>query len=46
MALRIVVEGRSFSVAFTIVTLVFTGVGMLGWRAIVRVLRVRRTANA
>lgn len=46
MALRIVVEGRSFSVAFTIVTLVFTGVGMLGWRAIVRALRVRRTADA
>jgi hypothetical protein len=46
MTLRIVVEGRSFSVAFTIVTLVFTGVGMLGWRAVVRQVRTRRTAAA
>jgi hypothetical protein len=45
MALRIVVEGRDFSVAFTIVTLVFTGVGMLGWRTVVRLVRSRRTAN-
>jgi hypothetical protein len=46
MALRIVVEGRSFSVAFTIVTLVFTGVGMLGWRAAIQRVRARRTADA
>lgn len=36
MALRIAVQGRDFKVAFTIVTLVFVGVGMLGWRAVVR----------
>ena len=45
MTLRIVVEGRSLSVAFTIVTLVFVGVGMLGWRAGVRVVRARRPAD-
>ena len=45
MTLRIVVEGRSLSVAFTIVTMVFVGVGMLGWRAVVRLVRARRTAN-
>jgi hypothetical protein len=36
MALRIVVEDREFKIAFTIVTLVFVGAGMLGWRAVVR----------
>jgi hypothetical protein len=45
MTLRILVEGRSFSLAFTIVTLVFTGVGMLGWRAVVARVRSRRTAG-
>ncbi len=39
MALRILVEGRDFKVAFTIVTLVFVGAGMLGWRAVVRAVR-------
>jgi hypothetical protein len=43
MTLRIIVEGRSFKVAFTIVTLVFVGAGMLGWRAVVRVVRSART---
>ncbi len=46
MALRIVVEGRDFSVAFTIVTLVFVGVGMLGWRGVLRLVRARRHAVA
>lgn len=46
MALRIVVEGRDFSVAFTIVTLVFVGVGMLGWRGLLRLVRARRHAVA
>jgi hypothetical protein len=45
MTLRIGVEGRSLSLAFTIVTLVFTGVGMLGWRAVVRCVRDRRPAT-
>jgi Protein of unknown function (DUF3054) len=42
MALRIVVEDRGFSLAFTIVTLVFLGAGMLGWRAGLRLVRSRR----
>ncbi len=41
MALRIAIEGRDFKIAFTIVTLVFVGVGMLGWRAVVRWRRSR-----
>jgi hypothetical protein len=36
MALRIVVQDREFKVAFTIVTLLFVGAGMLGWRAVAR----------
>jgi hypothetical protein len=43
LALRIAVEGRSFKVAFTIVTLVFVGAGMLGWRAVCRAVRSTRT---
>ena len=46
MALRIVVEGRDFSIAFTIVTLVFVGAGMLGWRGVVRLVHARRRAVA
>jgi Protein of unknown function (DUF3054) len=46
MALRIVVEGRDFKVAFTIVTLLFVGAGMLGWRAVARWVRSRRAAPA
>ena len=45
MTLRIVVEGRELSIAFTIVTLVFTGVFMLGWRAVARLVRTRRAAT-
>ena len=41
MTLRIVVEGREFKVAFTIVTLLFVGAGMLGWRAVARWRRAR-----
>lgn len=44
MALRIVVEGRELSVAFTIVTLVFVGVGMVGWRILVAAVLTRRQA--
>jgi hypothetical protein len=41
MTLRIAVQGRDFKVAFTIVTLLFVGAGMLGWRAVVRWRRTR-----
>jgi hypothetical protein len=46
MALRIGIEGRELKVAFTIVTLVFVGAGMLGWRGIVRAVRARRRSAA
>jgi hypothetical protein len=46
MALRIAVEGREFKLAFTVVTLLFLGAGMLGWRAIVRAVRARRRSSA
>jgi hypothetical protein len=36
MALRIVVEGRAFVVTFVAVATVFTGVCLLGWRAVAR----------
>ena len=42
MTLRIVVQGHEFKGAFTIVALVFTGAGLLGWRAAVGAAR-RRT---
>jgi FtsH-binding integral membrane protein len=45
MALRIAVEGRDFKIAFTIVTLLFVGAGMLGWRAVVRGVRERRRSS-
>ena len=41
MALRIAAQNREFKVAFTIVTLVFVGAGMLGWRAVARWRRSR-----
>jgi hypothetical protein len=44
MALRIVVEGHDFKVAFTVVALLFTGAGLLGWRAVVVAAR-RRTVR-
>jgi Protein of unknown function (DUF3054) len=45
MGLRIAVQGRDFKVAFTVVTLLFTGAGMLGWRAVVRWRRARARAG-
>ena len=45
LALRIAVEDRGFKVAFTIVTLVFVGAGMLGWRAVVGRRRARVVAR-
>jgi Protein of unknown function (DUF3054) len=41
MALRIVVEGHAFKVSFTVVALLFTGAGLLGWRAVVVAARRR-----
>jgi hypothetical protein len=46
MTLRIAVQDRELKVAFTIVTLVFVGVGMLGWRAVARWRRARATTTA
>jgi Protein of unknown function (DUF3054) len=46
MALRIAIEDREFKIAFTIVTLLFVGAGMLGWRAVVRWRRARVVARA
>ena len=46
MALRIAAQGRDLKVAFTIVTLVFVGAGMLGWRAVVRWRPARAHAPA
>jgi hypothetical protein len=45
MALRIAVQGRGFKVAFAIVTLLFVGAGMLGWRAVVRWRRSRASLS-
>ena len=36
MVLRIAVQGRDFKPSFVIVTTVFVGAGMLGWRAVAR----------
>ena len=36
MALRIAVQGREFKPTFVVVTTVFVGAGMLGWRAVAR----------
>ena len=44
MALRIVGQGRDFKAAFTIVTLLFVGFGMLGWRAVARLSARRQHA--
>jgi hypothetical protein len=46
MALRIAVQGRDFKPTFVIVTTVFVGAGMLGWRAVVRRVRVRLSTRA
>lgn len=46
MAIRIAAQDREFKIAFTIVTLLFVGAGMLGWRAIVRWRRARVHAAA
>ena len=46
MTLRIAVQGREFKPTFVIVTTVFVGAGMLGWRAVVRRVRVRPSTRA
>ena len=42
MTLRLAVQGREFKPTFVIVTTVFVGAGMLGWRAITRRVWARR----
>ena len=44
MVLRIVAQDREFKGAFLVVTLVFVGAGMLGWRAVARWRRSRTLA--
>jgi Protein of unknown function (DUF3054) len=39
MTLRVAVQGREFKPSFVIVTTVFVGAGMLGWRAVARKVR-------
>ena len=39
MTLRVAVQGREFKPTFVIVTTVFVGAGMLGWRALARRVR-------
>jgi uncharacterized membrane protein YoaK (UPF0700 family) len=46
MALRIVVEDRDLSVAFTVVTSVFLGAGMLGWRGVLQLVRAQRAPES
>ena len=46
MTLRIAVQGREFKPTFVIVTTVFVGAGMLGWRAVVRKVAARRASRA
>jgi Protein of unknown function (DUF3054) len=46
MTLRIAVQGREFKPTFVIVTTLFVGVGMLGWRAVVRKVAARRADSA
>ena len=36
MAMRVGIQGRDFKPSFVIVTTVFVGVGMFGWRALAR----------
>ena len=45
MVLRIAVQGRDFKPSFVIVTTVFVGAGMLGWRAVVRKIAARRSGR-
>ena len=46
MTLRIAVQGRDFKPTFVIVTTVFVGSGMLGWRAVVQKVAARRASRA
>jgi hypothetical protein len=45
MALRVAVQGREFKPTFVIVTTVFVGAGMLGWRAVVRKVMARTSTR-
>ena len=44
MVLRISIQGRDFKPSFVIVTTLFFGLGMLGWRAIAQRVVARRAA--
>jgi hypothetical protein len=46
MAIRTVLEGRLPETAFIVVALVFTGVGLVGWRVAVALICRRRKAAA
>ena len=46
MTLRIAVQGRDFKPTFVIVTTVFVGAGMLGWRAVVRRIGTEKTGSS
>jgi hypothetical protein len=45
MTLRLAVQGREFKPTFVIVTTVFVGAGMLGWRAVVRKVAARHASR-
>jgi hypothetical protein len=42
MTVRIAVQGREFKPSFVIVTTVFVGAGMLGWRGLARKVSARK----
>jgi hypothetical protein len=46
MTLRIAVQGREFKPSFVIVTTVFLGAGMLGWRAVTRTALARKARTS
>ena len=46
MVLRLAVQGRDFKPTFVIVTTVFVGAGMLGWRAVARRVATRRLGTS
>ena len=45
MALRIAIQDREFKPSFVIVTTLFVGAGMLGWRAVARRALARRVTR-
>lgn len=45
MAMRVGIQGRDFAPSFVIVTAVFVGAGMFGWRAVARRMVARRAVR-